>query len=537
MKYSKMFLLMLFVSLFATAAQDHNATEKRTAAFYLKNFSGQKDINLYSDTFYPSIQTNYVTNQLSWQEVEFENTYIQSLISLELFRLNTHLSQDIIQASLCSPTELGQFQDYIQYLYRLISMSYLFEVMLDNQQKSKVFTTEYACDTSKFNQLIEQCQPKQSDMSSFIRNIKQMNLMMNHQAIKTNKSKSILEMNQLLKDQNNEDITVERLKLFCLQNKFDCSSLTERELVIFLNKTCEEDQKLFKKICSEEDKLMGLSSIPQALDLILKSNASQVLSRQLDAASCLHRWSEISSIHEEIPHQLPLIFPLVSMSLEKGEHQYIQGRLFVAGALREFEEKGLAQIFATNTPAREVIKTEKKVVPANTTKPSIRVDKKITVIDQSPPPQAKPEIIAIQKIEPTLPKKSAFLIAYEEMYQLNRSNNFVDMIKFRYDYIFSFKMLRDLKEPLRLYTSIEALREMKAHDRLGTIDGPVPLSFVKYLIDTHQHHGLYNIISVLSDKFYVLNDIDENISKKIYYLSLKNDETTQLRWQIMTLKE
>jgi hypothetical protein len=209
----------------------------------------------------------------------------------------------------------------------------------------------------------------------------------------------------------------------------------------------------------------------------------------------------------------------------------------VAGALREFEEKGLAQIFATNTPAREVIKTEKKVVPANTTKPSIRVDKKITVIDQSPPPQAKPEIIAIQKIEPTLPKKSAFLIAYEEMYQLNRSNNFVDMIKFRYDYIFSFKMLRDLKEPLRLYTSIEALREMKAHDRLGTIDGPVPLSFVKYLIDTHQHHGLYNIISVLSDKFYVLNDIDENISKKIYYLSLKNDETTQLRWQIMTLKE
>jgi len=405
-----------------------------------------------------------------------------------------------------------------------------------NKQLIKQFTKNYSCNTNNFSKLLARCSPQSSDMKSFMRNLNQMSFIQNN-PIKHNKTKSLTEINKLLKDENNEDVTIERLKLYCQQNKLECSSLTERELVIFLNKSCEQDEELFITLCNEKDKIYGLTSIPQAYDLILKSNASQVLSRHVDAPNCMRRWSEIYSSREEIPYQLPLIFPLVAMSLERDTNHYLQGRLFVAGALREFEEKGLGQVFGS-LPAKvdPVVKAKPVELPKDTPI-LLKVEKKITVVNQNPLIEQKvPELVA-EKVEPQSPKKSAFLTAYEDMSKLNRRTNFVDMVKFRYDFIFSFKMLRDLKEPLKVYTSIEALKEMKIHDKLGTVDGPVPLTFVKYLIDTNQHHGLYNLVSVLSEKFYVLNDIDENITKKIYYLSLKNDESTQLRWQIMTLKE
>jgi hypothetical protein len=537
MKYFFFLLIIVHFILGAFASQDKYVSEKGTEEYYFTNFLGQKDIPLYADTFYPRIETNYASAQLYWQEVDFEHSYLDSLSATELDRLNRYLTEAIIPASYCSPSDLGRFQDYMQYLYRLISMSYLFEVMSDNYNKMKPFTAQITCDPASFKKVLERCAPKSIDMKSFMRNLNQMNFMQNNQYTKNNKNKSLQEINLLLQDENNEDVTIERLKLYCQQNKLECTSLTEKELVIFLNKACEQDESLFVKLCNEEDQIYGLTSVPHAYDLILKSNASQVLSRHVDAANCMRRWSDMVSVREVVPYQLPLIFPLVAMNLEREKNQYIQGRLFVAGALREFEEKGLGQIFGSVPTKIEPIKSVSKVEVAKVAAPAIRVDKKITVVDQTPiiEKQIDPPVVA--KAEPQPPKKSAFLTAYEDMYKLNRSNNFVDMVKFRYDFIFSFKMLRDLKEPLKVYTSIEALKEMKVHDKLGTADGPVPLTFIKYLIDTNQHHGLYNLISILTDRFYVFNDIDENISKKIYYLSIKNDDSTQLRWQIMTLKE
>ena len=82
----------------------------------------------------------------------------------------------------------------------------------------------------------------------------------------------------------------------------------------------------------------------------------------------------------------------------------------------------------------------------------------------------------------------------------------------------------------------DALMEMMNYDKLGTKDGPVPLMFIKFMIDMEEHHGLWNMISILGDKFYVSNEIDSFYSPKAEFIQLMNNETTGNQWQIYILR-
>ena len=134
------------------------------------------------------------------------------------------------------------------------------------------------------------------------------------------------------------------------------------------------------------------------------------------------------------------------------------------------------------------------------------------------------------------PVKSAFLQAAELRQTENLERVEVDMLKLKYDYVFSLNMINTLSERLKTFMTREALSEMMNYDKLGTKEGPVPLMFLKYMIDMQEHHGLWNITSVLGDKFYVSNEIDAAFAPAPELVQLSNNESTNSQWQLYILR-
>ena len=77
---------------------------------------------------------------------------------------------------------------------------------------------------------------------------------------------------------------------------------------------------------------------------------------------------------------------------------------------------------------------------------------------------------------------------------------------------------------------------MRHFDGLGDKKSPMRLLFLKYLIDNGYHQGLYNVQSVLGQKFYVKNDLESD-DNKLYMMSIVNDQDTNNSWQIYLHKE
>jgi hypothetical protein len=97
-------------------------------------------------------------------------------------------------------------------------------------------------------------------------------------------------------------------------------------------------------------------------------------------------------------------------------------------------------------------------------------------------------------------------------------------------------MINSLSERLKNFMTRNALIEMTNYDKLGSKEAPVPLLFIKYMIDMQEHQGLWNIVSVVGEKFYVTNEIDSSFRPKSELIKLVNDETTDRQWQIYILR-
>jgi hypothetical protein len=213
----------------------------------------------------------------------------------------------------------------------------------------------------------------------------------------------------------------------------------------------------------------------------------------------------------------------------------LQGRVFFYGSSKEFEQKGLKNIFIEPQKfvIRELIQdSEPEVV--TTTKPALEVDmNKAPIAQTSRPLQSEKPV---QRVEIQAIPKSAFLQAAEAVKQSTLRQIGVDMQKLKYDYVFTLNMIRNLSTKLAIFMTREALIEMKNFDKLGTRQSPVPLLFIKYMVDMEEHKGLWNLVSVLGDKFYVSNQIDESYKPQIEFIQLTNDENSGNHWQIYVLK-
>ena len=505
---------------------DQNSLDK----YYQNVFLGEKKTANYFGALDPRSKFDDTTGGLSFLDENYYNQYLNQQIQDEAFSLHQFWFKDVVLKSNCPDETLGDNLDYIRYLYRLISMSYLFEGLKINNKLGRELGLKKICPID-YKSVFSNCQTSSPDMKKFSERVygKFVNEI---EKTKIN-SLSKKEMEVVLKTfQESNSLTSDplfsRLHEWCIENKKNCRQLSIQSLSEAMVGFCEADTKLIGLLCSEKDSFYGLSQVPLATELIKKSNAFRVINQSGMGEGCLNRFSKIFQNKENQKTSLPKQYPLIYSYLLKNNARYEQGDLFLPGALKEFDMKGLSDFLTALKPPKAEPVIVYKPKPKPKPKPAVVV-KKVEVVEKKQEP--------VEKISeaPPAPVISEFEKGVKEVTSKGLDSYWLEMDIFRDDFEFTQAMITELSGPIKKFQTRSALVDMKSYDLLGSREAPVGLIFLKFLIDTENHQGLYNIVSVLGEKFYVQNDI-EKISTP-HFIQLKNDQSTKNHWQIILLKK
>ncbi|MGE3611619.1 MAG: hypothetical protein AB7I27_18665 [Bacteriovoracaceae bacterium] len=459
--------------------------------FFSQNLLGEKNLIGYHERYLPLIKQDPYLGGLSFQDKLFFQNFFSNYLFPEQEEIKFFLNSELKSGESCSNQELQKYSNEIRYGYRLITLSYFIE----SQQHLNYLSSIFKHKEVKFDlkEWIKTCEPKSQEMKLFLERM----------------------LKFYLQDQAKFD------KNYGSQDWFN--SKNEKDPAAALRDITKANQHLMTLICSEKDELYGLSKHPMAYSLLGQSHFINSLNKAGHALNCLRRYSEIFAYKEvNYPELKNLFLPIEDFLRSKFKERYIQGRVFFYGSGKEFDEKGLKDIY-----------TLKDHLPEKEIKPSIVEKKKVEARVEVA--KKNPEIKVLElKAEKKVPLKSAFLEASEVRQLQNLSRVEVDMEKFKYDYVFSLTLINELSSKLKNFMSREALLEMKTFDQLGSKAAPVPLIFIKYMIDMQEHQGLWNLISILGKDFYVSNEIDSTFKPSVERIELIHHQSG--RWQLVVIK-
>lgn len=522
------FLSVLIVMLGNQAAMGTDS--KNLDVYYRDVFLGEKKTSNYSGPLDPrSIYSDYRGDLVLLDDI-FKEQYIDQQIQAEPFELYRYWFNEVMEKSTCPDITLGENVDYIRYLYRLVTMSYLFEGVKLNNKLAQQLGGQNIC-SMKFNDVFGGCAPESSDMKKFHERVygKFVNEIEKARTPIFSKKETADWLN-MFQDSTSltTDPTLARLHDWCIANKKNCRQLSIDQIKEILGGFCTKDTTAIKLLCSEKDSYYGLAGVQTPTDLIKNSNAFNLINQSGMGEECLRRYGKLFQMKESINSVLSRQYPLIYSHLLKTNGRYIQGELFLPGSLKEFDMKGLSDFLSALKPP----KVEPVIVIA---KPKPKPKPRPVVVEAPKVEEKKPEVIPVVVPEPPKPQVSEFERAVADMIKKGPSSIMIDMDTFRDDFEFTEAMIADLSGPIKKFQTRAALNDMKSYDRLGSSEAPVGLIFLKFLIDTNNHQGLYNITSVLGDKFYVMNDIEKKTQP--HYIELLNDASTGNRWQIILLKK
>jgi len=503
-------------------------------AVYNPGQYGEKDFDLYYGAMQLDFGFDEELGAITFKESEVFRNYSNHLIEPELIDFQKFFSVDLAGSLSCPNSEMTRMYDYLRFANRVLALSYLFEANQSYQKTGLLLGDDQVCLTD-WTKVIKECNPKTSDMKLFIKSAKHIVKEITSDIVQVSHSIKTYQTSWISKllNGNLEDVSHYRVKQECKSEK--CSDyMNYKKGLLVLKKSCNKDLKLFNIICSENDNLYGLSQIQESYNLIKKSDILSVADSNGFAAGCLRRF-KIENRNKEILNPiLSSIFPIIYQTQLKEKSRYLQGRLFPAGSLRQFKEKGLDELFKEEKIVKKIIKKSDtpKIVKI------IEIDK-VEFIDRYVKKKKKKKVkrnIIVKKKKKEI-FRTSFLVASNLRKQMDMNKVEVDMLNFKYDFMFSINLKKMLDDNLQMYITRSGLEQMKKFDNLGTKDAPLPLMFLKYLIETKKHQALYNIMAILGDQFYVNNDIDEYNPPEFDYVELRNDESTNLKWQIFIISE
>lgn len=515
------FLILLMPFIFCLGT---GAATKTADRVHLEGYLGEKKLDSYSERYQPLIFQDIYQGKITFEdEIFFQNFFRPYLFQQEAdysFFLRSELNGGMV----CSNELLSEHFDDIRFSYRLITLSYLLEGEWHLKLMSDHLGLKNGCDFD-LSRWLKSCKPKSAEMKKFVSRLDQFRPRYDESLPPDYKK---VQWWKEFSTSNYKWYSHYRLESEC---KGRCP---EESLPQNFKQACAENEKLMNLICSENDQIYGLSTNRDAYYLLGLSNIINTYNKRGEAMGCLRRFSEMMG-HKEVRYDaLNQLFPSLQTFLrQRYQERFLQGRVFFYGASKEFEEKGLSDLYVKEQPIQieKAPEQPKKTAEVKLEKPEVKPETKpVVVVAQVPEPKKEP-IKEIPK-----PVKSAFLQAAEIRDSENLDRVEVDMLKLKYDYVFSLNMINTLSERLKTFMTREALAEMMAYDKLGTKEGPVPLLFLKYMVDMQEHHGLWNIISVLGDKFYVSNEIDASFNPKAEFIQLVNNETTGRQWQIYVIR-
>lgn len=485
---------------------------------------GEGDLALYSGPLDPLMVHEPTKGNLSFVDDILNANYFAPITSNEIYEWEKIWFEEMPGQSVCPNSYMAQNIHYIRYLYRLLTLSYLYESLKDYQDTLYgIGGSSQACSLS-YDILFKRCRPSGEDMKKFIGRAKAViNKDLSERTLKRFESKE--QNNWIARVRNTRDDlspAQSRVRSWCEQGHASCDSITEKEIAKALTEACVSEKELFVDICSEQDNLYGLSRLPEMVPVLASSHVLKIINTGGHGQACLERYARLLAMREHWHPPLTWIMPAVKNKLSYGDSRYPQGVLFVPGALREFDERGLGDfLFVEPTP--EITPTPTPVVavlPAPTPVPTPIVLPKVS---------AKPVVVVTPKPTPTPKPLSAFQYALQ-VHLNGRDPIDVDMKRFTGEGRFGPAVIEKLKEPLKQYQTRQALQDMRTHDKLGSIKEPLRLVFLKFLIDEDQHQGLWNIVNVIGEGFYVINDLEGR--REPVWIKLRNDRSTNYAWQI-----
>lgn len=484
-------------------------------------YLGEKKLDSYSGRYVPLIFQDMYQGKMTFADDLNQQNFFQPYIFQKENDFSFFFRSELNGGLSCSNELLGEHFDDIHFSYRLITLSYLLEAQWHMKMVSDHLRLKNGCDFD-LKKWLNSCSPKSPEMKNFVERMTKF-LPKYEESLPSSYKKE--DWYKELSQNNPKWFSHYRIKSQC---KGKCE---EGNLPSDFKNSCEADQELMTLICSETDQIYGLSTNRDAYYLIGQSNIINTYNKKGEAEGCLRRFSEVMS-HKEVRYDnLKNLFPVIQTFLRgKYQERFLQGRVFFFGAGKEFEAKGLKDLYVKEQPIQiEKIIEEKKLEVTKEVKPVLEKAKVEVVakVEEAP----KKELKEIRK-----PLKSAFIIAAEIRNSQNLDRVEVDMMKLRYDYVFSLNMINMLTERLKSFMTREALKEMVSYDKLGSKEAPVPLLFIKFMIDMQEHQGMWNLLSVLGDKFYVSNEIDASFKPDPELVQLVNNDATGRQWQIFILK-
>lgn len=501
--------------------------------YYNKLFTGEKRLNNYHGPRDPSSFFNEARGELLLLDDQFSNHFFDKQIQTEVFDLHSFWIDKVVDKSACPDVALGENLDYIRYLYRLLTISYLFESLkINNKISSELGFEKKQCSLS-FDEVFGKCTPVTEDMKKFKERIqgKFLNEFSKYNVEKLNKKETLDWLSRFKKSTSlTVDSAYAGLHDWCHQEGRNCRSLSLNDIKKALGNICDQNRLIIQNLCSEKDDLQGASYLENATELIQSSNAFNLINLNGMGEDCLHRYVKVFTPKEFrydfLSHQLPLIYS----HLTHGHQSYLQGELFLPGALKEFDIKGLSDFLIALRPPPKKISIN--IVPLKKNPIKISLPEKIPFVVK-PVEVLKPEVIPMKITEPFVVKLSEFEKSVLLVDDKKNKNIYLDMEKFKNDFDFSSELTSELLLPISRFQTRAALNDMKIYDSLGSISAPVGLIFLKYLIDTENHQGLFNMTTILGEKFYVVNDIEKK--ERAIYIYLLNDASTKNKWQIILM--
>jgi hypothetical protein len=523
----KIVLLCTFFLISAVHANEQESLDKYYNDIYLGE---QRTLNYYGP-INPRTVYSDADGKIVFIDEVFQNKYLNSSLQNDIFDIHNFWNSKIIEKSTCPDEELGANIEYIRYMFRLVSLSYLFESMKNNHRiSSELGFSKNSCNLN-YQEMFGKCSPHSDDMKKFKERIfgKFVN---EYEKIKYNslskkETESWLELFHLSTKQNS-DPTFVRLQSWCDENQKNCKNVDLQEVKSAIVNFCDQDKKLIKNICDEKDDLRGLSYAKLAEELVKTSNAFNLINSKGMGEDCLRRYIKLNASKEIFYSNLSTIFPAIYKNLQIEKTTYLQGSLFLPGALKEFDMKGLSDFLIALKPPKVIVAKIQKPKP----KPKPVIVKKVEP-QKVEPVVEPPPVVVVEEVP--VPRVKEFDRALEIIRQKKADHVALNMELFREDYEFTSKMISQLSQPLKKFQTRQALTDMKNFDKLGTEEAPVGIVFIKFLIDTDNHQGLYNVINVLGDKFFINNDFEGKMES--IYAELKNDASTNNHWQITFMKK
>jgi len=436
------------------------------------------------------------------------------------------------QAESCPDDMLNVHGDYLHYMFRLLTLSYAFESLKEIHFFLAHIQGEDFCPIEA-RQLWQGCKGRTEDMEKFLRraiNARNDDFI---DKMAFPRQKKYLEewwKNEITKitqgKASERSFPAQYLAGLLNQNKIQ-SPLNHEVAKQKLSLLCKSIRTDLKLVCQEQDNFFGFQEIPEVRILLERSHAFSLINQEGFGHGCMQRFININRRRQNKNIELwSEIYPGIMSSLARENAPYLQGKLFLMGAMHEFENKGLAGLFFE----------EKSVSPTPTPLPiaTPKVGAKATPVPTATP-TATATIVAVVQPTPTPDiQMSQFEQAVSERNRFNADKVAVNMGLARIDYPLSDKVVVAMREPIKNFQTRQALKDMKELDKLGSKETPVHLRFLKFLIDYEYHQGLFNIQSELGEVFWVINDFEKGRPPQL--IELLNNESTQNKWQIYVLR-